>query len=191
MPVPERESAEASGRGEPRQPRGWWAAADTLTAVRIPLAIAFVLVADAGWRTAILAVGSASDLLDGIVARRWGSSRLGPFLDPVADKLFVACGFGVVLAEGGLTLLETLAVLLRDVVAAVAFVVVALRRRATAIPARLGGKVVTVGQLLTLLAFLVESPLLRPAAWVTAGMGLYAVWDYQRVAPREARALGE
>jgi hypothetical protein len=79
----------------------------------------------------------------------------------------------------------------RDIAAAVAFVVTLVLRRPAAIPARLGGKAVTIGQLLTLLAFLAGSPLLRPLAWATAAVALYAIWDYQRVAPRAKRALGE
>jgi hypothetical protein len=45
--------------------------------------------------------------------------------------------------------------------------------------------------MLTLLAFLLESPLLRPLAWATGAAAIYAIWDYQRVAGREARRVGE
>jgi hypothetical protein len=76
-------------------------------------------------------------------------------------------------------------------VAAVAFTIVSVRGRPVSIPARAGGKAVTVGQSLTLMAFLFESPLLRPLAWATGAVALYAIWDYQRVAGREARAVGK
>jgi phosphatidylglycerophosphate synthase len=168
----------------------WWSPADALTAVRVPLAIAFVAVHDAGWRIAILAVAAASDFADGLVARKWGGSRLGAFLDPVADKLFMACAFGVVLVSGALSPLEILGVLARDVAAAIAFVATILLRRPAAIPARLGGKAVTICQLLTMFAFLAGSALLRPLAWATAAVALYAIWDYQRVALRDQRPLG-
>ena len=168
----------------------WWSPADALTAVRVPLAIAFVAVHDAGWRIAILAVAAASDFADGLVARRWGGSRLGAFLDPVADKLFMACAFGVVLVSGALSPLEILGVLARDVAAAIAFVATILLRRPAAIPARLGGKAVTICQLLTMFAFLAGSALLRPLARATAAVALYAIWDYQRVALRDQRPLG-
>jgi CDP-diacylglycerol--glycerol-3-phosphate 3-phosphatidyltransferase/cardiolipin synthase len=171
--------------------RAWWSPADTLTLARIPLAILFVVAPGAGWRLSILMIAAASDLGDGLVARRWGGSRLGAFLDPVADKLFAACAFGVILASGTLAPLEVLGVLIRDIVAAIAFLATVVLRRPASIPARLGGKAVTIGQLLTVVAFLGDSPLLRPLAWATAAMALYAIWDYQRVAPRAARALGE
>lgn len=166
------------------------APADLLTLTRIPLAGAFVVAPDALWRLVILCVAAASDLLDGPVARRFGGSRLGGFLDPVADKLFVASAFGVVLWSGQLTPLEIAGVLLRDVAATAAFVAVAVRGGARAIPARYGGKAVTVLQLLTLFAFLGESVLLRPIAWATAAVSLYAIWDYQRVAAAASRPVG-
>jgi hypothetical protein len=53
-----------------------------------------------------------------------------------------------------------------------------------ALPARAGGKAVTVGQILTLAASIAESPLVRPLAWATAAVGLYAIWDYGRAAAR-------
>jgi CDP-diacylglycerol--glycerol-3-phosphate 3-phosphatidyltransferase/cardiolipin synthase len=172
-------------------PRTWWAPADLLTVLRVPLAVAFVLVPDAGWRIGFLGVAAATDFADGMVARRWGGSRLGAFLDPVADKLFMACTFGVVLLAGALTPLEVLGVLARDLAATIAFLATLVLRRPTAIPARLGGKAVTIGQLLTLFAFLADSPYLRQLAWATAAVALYAIWDYQRVAARAGRPLGD
>lgn len=166
-----------------------FSAADVLTVIRVPLAVAFVAWPDPVGRLLVLAGAAVTDLLDGRVARRFGASRLGAFLDPVADKLFVGAAFLVVLLSGALTPLEIIGVLLRDLLAAVAFVVTLVSGRPSAIQARLGGKVVTVGQLVTLLLFLVDSPYLRPMAWATAAVGLYAIWDYHRVAPRAAHRL--
>ncbi len=157
--------------------------------MRLPLAVAFPLAESFLWRTIILAVAAATDLLDGPIARRFGSSRFGAFLDPLVDKLFMASAFGVVVFSGALRFYEVLAVLARDIVAAVAFFAVTVLRRPVAIEARPGGKAVTVAQTLTLVAFLFESPLLRPLAWATGAIALYAIWDYQRSA-RLARPVG-
>ena len=159
--------------------------------MRIPLAVAFVIVRGRDWRLAILLAAAASDLLDGPLARRFGSSALGTIVDPIADKLFMACAFGVVAFSRRLELYEIAAVLLRDFVAAVAFVSTFLFHQPRAIPARPGGKAVTVAQVLTLIAFLLDSPLLRPMAWATGAIAIYAIWDYYRVAPRAQRRLGE
>ena len=167
-----------------------WTAADVLTALRIPLAIGF-LVVDGMWeRIAILSLAAITDFLDGPVARHFGSSAFGAVLDPIADKLFMACAFAVVAFSDRLEWYEIAAVLLRDIVAAAAFAITAISRRPSAIPARLGGKAVTLGQLLTLAAFLTASPYLRPLAWATGAVGLYAIWDYARVAAREKRPVG-
>jgi cardiolipin synthase len=182
--------ANQDGEGKPAR-RPWLSPADAFTVVRIPLAIAFLVVPDMDWRLAILGAAGASDFADGFVARRFGGSRLGGFLDPVADKLFMACAFAVVLFARALSPLEILGVLARDLAAALAFVITVLLRRPAAIPARLGGKAVTIGQLLTLLAFVLGSLLLRPLAWATAAVALYAIWDYIRVAAVQKRALGE
>jgi cardiolipin synthase len=165
-------------------------AADILTLLRLPLAVLFVLITDAAVRLLILAVAAGTDLLDGFLARRLGGSRFGAFIDPVADKLFMLAAFVVVAVSGALTWYEIAGVLLRDLVATVAFVATSVSGRAMTIPARLGGKAVTMAQILTLVAFLTESPLLRPLAWATAAVALYAIWDYNQAAPRAKRPVG-
>jgi len=126
----------------------------------------------------VLLIAGLTDLLDGVVARAMGSTRLGAFLDPVADKLFMVSAFGVVAYSGMLAWYEIGAVLFRDLVAALAFLATASRHRARSIPARLGGKAVTLLQMLTLGAFLLSLPILRPLAWATGAVAIYAVWDY-------------
>jgi cardiolipin synthase len=181
--------SEPSPRRRGEQGRARWTTADLLSAVRIPLAIAFPFVSN-GSRLGLLGAAAASDLLDGQIARRFGSSSIGVVLDPVADKLFMLSAFGVVAASGRLEWYEILGVLLRDLVATLAFVVTFVSRRPRAIPARAGGKAVTVAQVLTLVAFLTNSPRLRPLAWATSAVALYAIWDYYRVAPRAERRVG-
>ncbi len=161
--------------------RPGFALADALSLLRIPLAVVFALVPDTAMRVAVLVVAAVSDFSDGWVARRLGASRIGAVLDPVADKLFIATAFAVVLLSGALAWYEIALVLTRDLVATVAVAVSVLAGRATTVPARAGGKAVTLLQLLTLLAFLLDSPLLRPLAWATGAVALYALWDYNRL----------
>lgn len=168
--------------------RSRFTVADFFTVIRLPLAVAFPLVSNP-WRLVVLALAAGSDLLDGFLARRIGSSRFGPVIDPVADKLFMAVAFGTVLFSGQLTWWELLGVLARDIAASVAFFITIVRGRASAIPARAGGKAVTVLQVATLFAFVLGSPLLRPLAWATAAVALYAIWDYTRAAAGSSRPL--
>ncbi len=181
--------SETSPRQKGDQGRLRWTTADLLSVVRIPLAVAFPLVST-GWRMVILAIAAATDLLDGPLARRFGASALGSVIDPVADKLFMASAFGVVAVSGRLAPLEIVGVLLRDIVATVAFVATVFSHRPRAIPARAGGKAVTVAQVLTLVAFLTGSALLQPMAWATTAIAIYAIWDYYRVAPAAERRVG-
>ena len=180
---------EARGGSEAGQDRRTsFTVADVFTVVRLPLAVVFPLV-DNRWRLVVLAVAGGSDLLDGFLARRIGSSRFGPIIDPVADKLFMASAFGTVLFSGALAWWELVGVLARDIAATAAFVVTAVRGHASAIPARAGGKAVTVLQIATLFAFVLDSPFLRPLAWATAAVALYAIWDYVRAARTSTRPV--
>jgi len=79
--------SEASPGPKGEQGRTRWTPADLVSAIRIPLAIAFLVAPDASWRLGVLAAAAASDLLDGPLARRFGSSVFGPVVDPIADKL--------------------------------------------------------------------------------------------------------
>jgi len=179
--------SEPSPRRKGEQDRHAWTTADLLSAVRIPLAAAFPFVSNDA-RLALLAAAAGSDLLDGQLARRFGSSAIGAVIDPVADKLFMASAFGVVAFSGRLEWYEILGVLLRDLVATVAFGATFVSRRPRAIPARAGGKAVTVAQVLTLVAFLSGSRHLRPLAWATTAVALYAIWDYYQAAGAEGGA---
>jgi cardiolipin synthase len=152
--------------------------------------VLFVLVPDTTWRLAILATAALTDLLDGPLARRLGGSAFGPIIDPIADKLFIAAAVGVVAFSGRLEWYEIVGVLLRDIVATVAFAATLLSNQPRAIPARISGKAVTIAQILTLVAFLINSPYLRPIAWATTAIAVIAIWDYQRVAPRAQRRVG-
>lgn len=182
--------SEPSPQREGPQGRPVFGPADALTLVRLPLAVAFVLLAEPAWRIGILLVAGTTDTIDGWMARRWGGSKLGAFLDPVADKIFVATAFGVVLTSGVLAWWEIALVLLRDILATLAFLWTVIWRKPVSIPARAGGKAVTLLQMATLLAFLTDSPYLEPVAWAAAAVGLYAIYDYTRAIPTGTRSVG-
>lgn len=169
-----------SGLPAAAQRRSAFAVADAITLLRIPMAVLFPLLGGTTERLVLLGLAGATDLGDGWVARRFGGSRIGAVLDPVVDKLFMAAAFGVVLFSGKLAWYEVTALLIRDIVASVAFFITLATGRGTAVPARLGGKAVTLLQLLTLLAFLLDWPRLRPLAWATAAVALYAIYDYNQ-----------
>jgi len=166
------------------KPWGTWA--DVVTALRLPLAALFPLVHRPSWEFAIVAVAAASVFVDGKLARYVGASRAGAVLDPIADKVFAAAAFVTIASRGALTWYELVGVLLRDILAVLGFFGTWLLHRPVALPARAGGKAVTVAQILTLVAYTAGSTLVRPLAWATAAIAVYATWDYGRAAARVA-----
>ena len=113
--------------------------ANVVTMARIALApVAFVMM----WRTsghsswplvAIWFVLSASDFLDGTLARKHGSTRSGAFLAPMADKVLVLGGIGVMCAVGIFPWIAWVLIAGREVVISVLRSVYV--RRGMAIPA--------------------------------------------------------
>jgi phosphatidylglycerophosphate synthase len=158
--------------------------ADVFTMVRVPLAALFPLVRAPVGQLAIVAAAAISDVTDGMLARRYGGSRAGAVLDPIADKIFMAVAFITVARRGMLAWYEVIGVLLRDILAVLGFVATAVLRRPVALPARAGGKAVTIAQLLTLVAAITEWTYDRHLAWATAAIAVYAIWDYGRTAAR-------
>src|SRR2546430_11452755 len=77
-------------RGRAGQVKPWVTWADVLTALRVPLAVAFPFVHHPGAQLGVVAVVAATDFFDGMLARRLGSSRAGAVLHPLAGKLFLA-----------------------------------------------------------------------------------------------------
>lgn len=166
----------------------WVTGADVVTALRLPLAALFPFTHDPVAQLVLVALAAASDFADGILARRFGASRVGVVLDPVADKAFMLAAFLTVARHGVLAWYELVGVLLRDILAVLGFAGAWLLARPVALPARAGGKAVTVAQLLTLVALIAGSPLGRRLAWATAAIAVYATWDYGRAAARATAA---
>jgi CDP-diacylglycerol--glycerol-3-phosphate 3-phosphatidyltransferase len=94
-----------------------------LTALRILLVPVFVvlLLQTDPWLklvgVVVFAVASLTDIYDGYHARKYGvESRLGAFLDPLADKLLITAAFLLYVWMGYLVLWMVVLVVIRDVV---------------------------------------------------------------------------
>ena len=150
--------------------------------VLIPAFIWVALVQEAdGWAFAILAISSATDWLDGVIARRFNRmSRVGQILDPMADRLFVISTI-LVLAVRGIVPWWLVAILvLRDVVMGLIQLVVN-RRGVPPLPVHYVGKAATLCLLYGMpILFLttgdgVVSDIATPLAWafIIWGTGIY------------------
>ena len=94
-----------------------------LTALRIllvPVFVALLLQANPWLKllgVVVFVVASLTDIYDGYHARKYGvESRLGAFLDPLADKLLITAAFLLYVWMGYLVLWMVILVVIRDVV---------------------------------------------------------------------------
>ncbi len=155
---------------------------------RLALAVGFVLAEAASLRLALLAAASLTDVLDGWLARRARTtSRFGALLDPVADRTFMLAVVGAFLAGGHLRPWQAVAVLFRDVMSVVGYVVA--RRvswlRPITFRARPLGKAVTVLQVVLFAAVLLVPPAVNALVIAVALLGVAATADYTLMLWRE------
>lgn len=145
---------------------GWALAANGLTVLRIAMApvLAFlVLVQNPWWLTFTIGwILGATDVVDGRLARRATPTRLGAFLDPLADKVVVLLvGYALVMI-GRFDVLPIAIITVREVA------IMAYRgywsRGGLAIPARRSAKYKTLVQGIALAAAMF--PPLEDRPWV-------------------------
>jgi cardiolipin synthase (CMP-forming) len=85
----------------------------------VPVVVTLLLGGSDGIAAAFFVLAAATDFLDGRLARRTGSTRLGRILDPVADRLMLS-SVAVVLAIRGMLPVWAVAILVgRDLLALV------------------------------------------------------------------------
>jgi cardiolipin synthase len=84
----------------------------------VPIALLVVFIKPSAHLTLLLIFlfASATDFLDGFLARRWNAtSKLGTMLDPVADKLLVALMLIYLLTHAEIASLPAILILLREI----------------------------------------------------------------------------
>ena len=115
---------------EPSEPTNRiWTVPNVLSMLRlvlVPFFLGYLIVGDYTAALVILVVSSATDFLDGFIARRFNQvTRLGQLLDPAADRLYLFASI-LGLAAGGLVPWWLVVVIVgRDVFLAVLGIVLA------------------------------------------------------------------
>ena len=147
----------------------------------------------------VFLLGSVSDALDGYIARRFNQGTpLGALLDPLADKLLIACGVLMLTWLGYFPVWLMIAVLLRDILimgGALAYKRATGRLEMSPLPI---SKLNTTVQLSLVLAILAKvsgvdwlSALLPLLVWLTLATtlasGIQYVWVWSRRARRAVR----
>lgn len=152
-----------------------------LSTSRLALAAAFVIVDRSDIRIVLVMVALATDYLDGWIARQFGPvTRIGALLDPFTDRVFALVGVSAFLFEGKISTWEYFVMISRDLMTAIGFLVARAMPslRAVAFQARFPGKLVTVFQLATFIAILINPRAADPMILVVAAVSVWAVVDY-------------
>ena len=153
---------------------------NVLSLSRLLLAVLFVPAGHVA-RIALICLAGATDFLDGWLARRTNTTtRWGALVDPIADRVFVLVAIVTYVLNGQLSVVESLLLLSRDIATALSFFVARTvpRLRGIEFKARFPGKIVTVLQLVTLLALVVGAQPLRPFIALVALASALAIADY-------------
>ena len=162
--------------------------ANWLTILRIlliPVFVSLMVYRRIGWALGIFLLAGLTDALDGYVARTHGrKTRLGAFLDPMADKLLLTASFVTLTYRGLLPFWITAVVLSRDVLLMLGAVLVHMSGgQVTPSPTSLG-KATTALQMATVLAAILASysPAMRPVRvgfiWAAAVLTLASGAQY-------------
>lgn len=136
-----------------------------LRIILVPIFMALMLIdSDACrmWALAIFIIASASDWLDGYIARNYNQvSNFGKFMDPLADKILTTAAFLLLFDRIWLAAVAIMLILTRE------FMVAGLRMNASAngtvIAASMFGKVKTVVQMIAIIASIALTNSIFPA----------------------------
>ncbi len=175
--------------------------ANALTTARLVLAAAFAVAVYAltplqapSLATMLLLVAlvlleEATDVFDGILARRYGSvGQIGGLYDPLSDSLSRLTIYFAIALNGWITLAVPLVMTLRDIIVAYVRVILAIDGAKTS--ARISGKIKAIIQggampVVILLPFAAaiwpKAPIawVRPAcAWILVAVTLWSLADY-------------
>jgi cardiolipin synthase (CMP-forming) len=171
-----------------------------LTSLRLILVPCFIAASMQRMYTAAFVIfvsAAVTDILDGMIARRWNiRSRLGALLDPAADKTLMISGFLYYTYASRLPVIGipgwlTFAVLIRDFLIVFFAYLLYTRIHISRFPPSAAGKTSTMLQAITLGSAIASNAFwssLAPAVAVMYRivllMTLYSGWDYMRRAAR-------
>jgi cardiolipin synthase len=115
-----------------------------------------------------LILAALTDSMDGLLARSLNQkSRLGAYLDPIADKLLLSSSFVVLALNGQIRWWLTILVLGRDVLILTTAVVILLATGYRSFPPSIYGKLTTTLQIILVFTVLTAA-LFHPPAFVLA-----------------------
>jgi len=129
------------------------------------------------WAFVVFLVASISDFVDGYLARRHGTeSRLGQFLDPLADKLLVGAALVVLVDTRDFPLWAALVIGAREI--AVQILRTGVVQRGGTLPASSAAKLKTMLQIVMVGWWLLPWKEINPIHWaLLAGVLVTTLWS--------------
>jgi cardiolipin synthase len=164
----------------------WFNAANLLTVVRLlltPLVIQAILAGRHRLALAVFAVAAATDLADGIAARRLGlATQAGAYLDPVADKCLLSGVYLALAAAGIIPWWLVMVIFGRDLYILAGVAAVMWFTTVRKFPPSVWGKVSTLVQIVTAVAWMARNSLeFRMLDWFSSAMlwpcAVFTVWS--------------
>lgn len=150
-----------------------------ISALRLPIAAAFVVIDGVMWRAGLLLLGGVTDAVDGWLARKLKvQSHTGALIDPLFDKLFVLIALGAFVAGPYLSWPGFAILISRDLYVGFGFIVAKLLGIRVSVRSRYSGKLVTFLQLVTLFVLLFAPDQAELFVVVVGVASAIAVIDY-------------
>lgn len=160
--------------------------ANIVTLVRIlltPVVIAVIyLYAPSWWVLAFSFAVTFTDRIDGWLARRYGTSKVGTFLDPLSDKFIVLGCYFALVALGWVSIIPVVLIAVREV--AMQVWRSQLAKQGVSVPARQSGKYKMWAQSLAVALALIPgvianfSWLFTSAVWFAVGFTYWSFVQY-------------
>ena len=150
-----------------------------LRLIFIPFIIINIVDHNFGWALLLLVIAGASDGFDGLLARALKQqSRLGQYLDPIADKLLLSSTFLVLSIVHQIPWKYTVLVFSRDLTILATCAVIYATTQLRDFAPSIFGKINTFAQIATV--FFVLLYLVYPAFWVLVcrRLGLYSTMAF-------------
>ena len=156
----------------------------------IPIFIILLIYDHKFYALYVFIVAGLSDSLDGFIARTWNlKTRLGGYLDPIADKLLLLSSFIVLALLREVPLWIVVIIICRDIILGITGLILFnfIDMHSYHVRPSILGKTTTVMQILTVLLVLMgkRGPLFSTILWITAfttiASGLHYVYRETKI----------
>ncbi len=157
----------------------------------IPVIVIGLIEGYTWWVYTLLGFTMFTDFLDGLAARRRGEqTRLGAFLDPMADKLLLTAVFLSLTYLREIPIWVFVAIFSRDLMIVLGWSVIFILTGSSTVQPRPLGKATTTAQMITALATIlaVPAPVHKGLIWLTIALTAASAFDYIRAGEKR---LGE